>query len=158
MRKALFHKVLKIELLVIIALLVAILVVSVLNGRKRRKFEQSVPVMQSGGLSPDQEVLLEDGRFTEFGLAGYYGNEFQGTSTANGEIYDRNALTAAHRELPFGTQVRVTNMESGNQVVVRINDRGPRDETRILDLSEQASQKLGIIDSGTARARIEVLE
>ncbi len=158
MRKALFHKVLKIELLVIIALLTAILVVSVLNDLRRRKLEEPAPVTQPTGRSPEREVFLEDGRYTEFGLASYYGNEFQGTSTANGEIYDRNALTAAHRELPFDSQARVTNMESGNQVVVRINDRGPRDEGRILDVSEQAAQKLGILDAGVTRIRLEVLE
>ena len=160
MRNAVFYKTLKIELFVIIVLLLAILAVSVLNDRKRQRIRRSAPIMeqQSDRFPPESEVFIEDGHYTAFGLASYYDPEFQGNLTASGEIYDPTALTAAHRDLPFNTRVRVTNMESGQQVVVRINDRGPLDDARILDVSEKAAQKLGIFGSGTARVRLEVLE
>lgn len=154
MNKVLYHKLLKIELLVIIVLLLAILGVSVWNDYKRRKVPQKPPLnQQSGLLAPESSE-----GYMEFGFASYYGNEFHGNPTASGELYDRNALTAAHRELPFGTQVRVLNMETGDHVVVRINDRGPHDEERILDVSEKAAKKLGLFDTGVARVRVEVLE
>jgi rare lipoprotein A len=91
------------------------------------------------------------------GEASYYGEEFEGRTTANGETYVPTALTAAHRSLPFGTIVRVTNLENGREVVVRINDRGPWKASRILDLSLAAAKDLGMVGSGTARVRLEIL-
>ena len=76
--------------------------------------------------------------------------------TASGERYDMNKLTAAHRELPFGTRVRVTNLDNGRQVEVRITDRGPFIRGRIIDLSREAARRIGMIQAGTARVRIEV--
>jgi len=91
------------------------------------------------------------------GNASFYGAAFQGRKTANGESFDASALTAAHRTLPFGTLLRVTNLENGREVVVRINDRGPYAKARILDLSEAAARKLGMIERGAAPVRLEVL-
>lgn len=95
------------------------------------------------------------------GLASYYGPGFHGKETASGEVFDERAMTAAHRTLPLGTTVRVTNLENGRSVIVRINDRGPygRNYRRgtIIDLSRGAAQRLGFIKAGLVRVRIEVL-
>lgn len=95
---------------------------------------------------------------TEEGIGSYYGDEFDGKPTSNGEIYDKNQLTAAHRSLPFNTKVRVTNLVNGLSTVVRINDRGPFVAERIIDLSVAAAKEIHMIGPGTARVRVEVLE
>ncbi len=92
------------------------------------------------------------------GTASYYGEEFNGRRTANGEVYDMNALTAAHRTLPFNTRVRVVNRQNGRSVVVRINDRGPFKSDRVIDVSLAAAKQLGMIGHGTAGVDVEVLE
>jgi len=92
------------------------------------------------------------------GVASYYAQDFHGKLTSNGETYDMNGLTAAHRTFPFGTKVRVTNLENGKSVLVRINDRGPFKEGRIIDLSRGAAEQIDLIPSGTARVKLEVLE
>ena len=89
------------------------------------------------------------------GVASWYGGKFHGRQTANGERYNQNALTAAHRTLPFGTRVRVTNTANGDSVVVRINDRGPFVGGRVIDLSRAAASSLGI--DGLGRVKIAVL-
>jgi rare lipoprotein A len=93
------------------------------------------------------------------GIAIWYGARWHGKKTASGERFDRHGLTAAHRTLPLGTRVRVTSLDSGRQVIVRINDRGPygRDRRRVIDLSEEAARRLGFLDRGSARVVIEVL-
>jgi rare lipoprotein A len=96
-------------------------------------------------------------RSGEFGLASYYGSKFHGARTASGERFDKHAMTAAHRSLPFGTRVRVTNLANGEQVTVRINDRGPAIKDRIIDLSQGAAAELGFLKQGITRVRIEVL-
>ena len=92
------------------------------------------------------------------GMASYYGQKYHGRKTANGETFDMHAMTAAHKTLPFETRIRVTNLNNGKQVEVRINDRGPFVKGRILDLSLGAAQKVDMIGSGTAPVRIEILE
>ena len=94
----------------------------------------------------------------EEGTASYYADSLQGNSTASGEPYDRNELTAAHRTLGFGTMVRVINLENGQDVVVRINDRGPHVDSRIIDLSGAAAEKLGMLDAGEVNVRIEIVD
>ena len=94
----------------------------------------------------------------EEGSASYYADSLSGNPTASGEAYDKDALTAAHRTLSFGTMVTVTNLDNGKTVVVRINDRGPHAKSRIIDVSGAAAKKLGLIDSGTAKVRVEVRE
>ncbi len=91
------------------------------------------------------------------GRASWYGPRFRGQQTANGEIFDPSAFTAAHRSLPFGTRVRVTNLNNGESVVVRINDRGPYAAGRIIDLSRVAAEAIGVRRRGTAPVRLEVL-
>lgn len=92
------------------------------------------------------------------GVASWYGPGFAGRRTANGEIFDPTQLTAAHRTLPFGTQVRVTHLANGLSVVVRINDRGPFRAGRIIDLSRAAAERLRMIGGGTATVRIELVQ
>jgi len=91
------------------------------------------------------------------GFASWYGYRHNGRRTANGEIHDSQLLTAAHRGLPFGTLVKVTNLKSGTQVMVRINDRGPYVLGRVIDLSEGAARRLGMLADGLAPVSIEVV-
>jgi len=95
--------------------------------------------------------------FTQVGVASWYGSAHAGRSTASGELFDPNAMTAAHRTLPLGTMARVTNVENGRSVLVRINDRGPVDESRIIDLSRAAADALGFRASGIAKVKLEGL-
>lgn len=91
------------------------------------------------------------------GRASYYANEYQGRPTASGETYDMNALTAAHPNLPFGSMIRVTNVQNGRSVVVRVNDRGPFKPGRVVDLSLAAAQQIGLILHGSADVQVDVL-
>ena len=97
----------------------------------------------------------------QVGYATFYSRSFQGDKTASGQRFDANALVAAHRSLPFGTVVRVTNLENGRRVTVRIIDRGPYGENRregaIIDLSPTAARRLGMLKDGQVRARVEVI-
>ncbi len=112
-----------------------------------------------GGRAPAGEMgrKLKPGFYRE-GVASWYGHPFHGCPTASGEIYDMNGLTAANKELPLGTRVRVTNLENGRQVEVVINDRGPFVKNRIIDLSLGAARRLDLVRNGTARVRIEILK
>lgn len=92
------------------------------------------------------------------GKASYYGSEFNGRKTANGEIYDETAMTAAHRTLPFGTVLRVTNIRNGLSVIVRINDRGPFHPDRVLDLSKAAAEELDLIKYGVTEIESEIVD
>ena len=94
----------------------------------------------------------------EVGLASWYGHPYHGRSSASGEIYDMEQFTAAHRTLPFGTLVRVVNLDNEKSVEVRINDRGPFVDDRVIDLSHAAAQVIGMIGPGTARVRVEVIQ
>jgi rare lipoprotein A len=96
--------------------------------------------------------------YIEEGFASYYSDAFEGKETASGEIFTQTGLTAAHRWLPFGTIVKVTNLENGKSILVKINDRGPFVPNRIIDLSKMASQKLGFYNKSIAKVRIEVVE
>jgi rare lipoprotein A (peptidoglycan hydrolase) len=91
------------------------------------------------------------------GRASFYGEELAGNPTASGERFDPAKLTAAHRTLPLGSRVRVTNLRNGESVIVRINDRGPFHGNRIIDLSEAAARRIGMLQRGTARVRLELL-
>ncbi|MFO8173428.1 MAG: septal ring lytic transglycosylase RlpA family protein [Longimicrobiales bacterium] len=96
--------------------------------------------------------------WTQTGVASWYGNPFHGRQTASGEVYDMDRLTAAHQTLPFGTRVRVENLDNGKSVILRVNDRGPFARGRILDVSRRAARELEMVGPGTARVRITVLE
>lgn len=91
------------------------------------------------------------------GLASYYHDSLHGNTTASGEIYDKGAMTAAHRTLPFGTRVRVTNLNNGRSVELRINDRGPFVSGRIIDSSRRAARELDFLREGVVPVRVEVL-
>jgi len=91
------------------------------------------------------------------GMASWYGEECQGNLTASGEVFDLNGLTAATWEHPFGTRLKVTNLRNNRSVVVRINDRGPGIEGRVIDVSMAAAHQLGFLNSGVARVRVEVV-
>lgn len=95
--------------------------------------------------------------YDESGVASWYGPGFDGLATANGEVYDMNDLTAAHRTLPLPSMVRVTNLENGRALKLRVNDRGPFAHGRIIDVSRRAAQLLGFEQQGTARVRVEIL-
>lgn len=95
--------------------------------------------------------------FEQLGTASWYGVKFHGRKTSNGETYDMYAMTAAHKTLPLGTYVRVSNLQNGHHVDVRVNDRGPFVRGRIIDLSYAAAKQIGLVGPGTARVRIQAL-
>lgn len=101
---------------------------------------------------------VSDNKTIETGIASWYGPNFHGKLTANGEEYDMHGLTAAHRTLPFNSIVKVKNMDNGKSVRVRINDRGPYAKNRIIDLSKKAAREIGMLDPGTARVELVLLE
>lgn len=104
-------------------------------------------------------VAFSQNKYSATGTASYYANKFEGRKTASGETYRHAKLTAAHRTLPFGTQLKVTNLENGKSVIVRVNDRGPFVKGRIIDLSKSAAIKIGLIQKGVAKVKVEqVLE
>jgi rare lipoprotein A len=107
------------------------------------------------GCATTRPIALHDE--ATVGLASYYASEHHGRRTASGARFDMNAMTAAHRSLPFGSRVRVKNLENGREVVVRINDRGPFRRGRIIDLSYAAARRIHMVGEGTARVRLDVL-
>lgn len=102
---------------------------------------------------PDQKL----GGYREFGKASYYAMKYQSSTTASGERFNQNALTAAHKKLPFGTRVLVTNVKNGKSVEVRINDRGPFVEGRIIDLSRSAFSNIGDLNLGVIDVEIKII-
>lgn len=120
--------------------------------------------VQTAAISPDLQALAAPAApaAPEFeligtGMASYYGRELAGARTASGQRFDPRALTAAHRTLPFGTQVQVTNAATGDSVVVTINDRGPFHGNRLIDLSEAAAREIGIARMGSGMVKVAVL-
>ncbi len=99
----------------------------------------------------------EDPNYDETGIASWYGDQFHGRATANGEIFDMNEVTAAHTTLPMPSLARVTNLENGRSIVVRVNDRGPYVNSRVIDLSRRSAQLLGFERQGTAKVRVQYL-
>jgi rare lipoprotein A len=103
-------------------------------------------------------ALAPNGTHAEIGMASFYAQGFHGRETASGKTYRSDGMTAAHRTLPFGTKVLVTNLENGRSVVVTVTDRGPYRRERIVDLSKRAAKELGIVRQGVARVRLEVVD
>jgi len=97
---------------------------------------------------------MRGGSVSEAGVASYYAHKYHGRKTASGERFDMNDMTAAHKTLPFGTRVRVTNVSNGKSVTVRINDRGPFVKGRVIDLSLAAAKKLDMVNAGLAQVRL----
>ena len=100
----------------------------------------------------------EDYHYSETGVASWYGEDFNGKMTANGERYNMNTLTAAHRTLPLPSIVKVTNLQNGRSIVARVNDRGPYVKDRIIDLSKRGAQLLGYMGQGTTKVKVEIME
>lgn len=115
--------------------------------------EETAPQAPLPIATPDQPRVIQVSK----GEASWYGPGFYGNRTASGEVLRRGTLTAAHRTLPFGTRVRVTNLWNGRTAVVRINDRGPFHGSRVIDLAHGAASELGVAASGIAEVRLEVL-
>lgn len=108
--------------------------------------------------SKTEEMLAEEAKHElSVGIASYYAAKFHGRRTASGEKFSSKLLTAAHLTLPFGTQLKVTNLRNMKSVIVRVNDRGPHVKGRIVDLSRAAAQAIGLIQTGTARVVLEVV-
>jgi rare lipoprotein A len=130
---------------------------TVLNGEKnveneRILIEEFVPVtVKENTVNTSAVRLIDRGTLK----ASWYGPKFHGRNTANGEVYDQMALTAAHKHLSFGTLLKITNPKNGKSVIVRINDRGPYIEGRELDLSKGAAIELGILEKGVARVKVQ---
>jgi rare lipoprotein A len=126
------------------------------TNRLRRLLGNAPPLTEIEGMpEPPVEVSVVSSTYT--GMASWYGPGFHGRRSASGEVFNQHALTAAHRTLPFGTQVRVTNVNTGQYVVVRINDRGPFGHGRIIDLSAGAAAQIGLQRMGVGRVQLEVL-
>ncbi|GKS68247.1 hypothetical protein W03_02510 [Nitrosomonas sp. PY1] len=102
-------------------------------------------------------LLLSSVVSAETGYAVHYSDKFQGRKTASNEIFDQNELTAAHKKLPFGTQVKVTNLANDRSVVVKVNDRMARRNKNIIDLTKRAAEELGFVKSGRAKVKLEVV-
>jgi peptidoglycan lytic transglycosylase len=103
-------------------------------------------------------VLRDAARYREYGRASWYGSKFHGRPTSSGERYDMYQLTAAHRSLPIPSYVRVTNLDNHKSAILRVNDRGPFHEERLIDVSYAAAVKLGFADRGTARVMVELVD
>jgi rare lipoprotein A len=115
---------------------------------------EAMPPVYVGPMPLIRPVLAPTG---EVGVASWYGIEFQGRHTASGELFDNNKLTAAHPNLPFGTTVCVTNLKNHESAVLKINDRGPGVGTRAIDVSWEAAKKLGFLEAGLAKVKIDVI-
>ena len=96
------------------------------------------------------------GAQSEEGVASFYGDQFQGKKTAGGEVFDKDRLTAAHKKLPFGTKVKVTNVENGKSVVVTVNDRMAASKPAVIDVTHQVADDLGFAKAGKAKVRVDV--
>jgi rare lipoprotein A len=97
-------------------------------------------------------------KILQTGIASYYADKFHGRKTSSGEIYDKNEFTAAHREFPFGTKVKVTNLANNLSVIVKVNDRGPQSTKRLIDLSRAAAEEIDMIRAGVIEVQIEIVD
>lgn len=119
------------------------------------RFSSDKNIVSSGATKGSKNRIAKG--YSEEGFASFYHNKFEGRKTANGEIFDQSKLTAAHKELPFNTLVEVTNKNNMKKVIVRINDRGPFINGRIIDLSRSAAEEIEMIDQGVVPVVIRVI-
>ena len=127
----------------------------------RTVVEEQVKVSQQSSPPPPAPAGPSERRVqtaSQTGKASYYADRYHGRTTASGELYDKDAMTAAHRTFPFGTKLRVTNLESNQSVEVVVNDRGPYADNRIIDLSRAAAEKVGMIQAGIIQVRVEQIK
>ncbi len=103
-------------------------------------------------------LLGSNAGYVEYGLASYYAEEFHGRKTASGEIYNMWDFSCAHKKLPFGTELKVTNLENNKSILVRVNDRGPFVKGRIIDLSYAAAKKIGMLGQGVIKVKLEIIK
>ena len=113
--------------------------------------------INSEGMTRKQIEAIKDHPQVQIGIASYYGRKFHKKRTANGEIFNMYRVSAAHKTYPLGTKVRVTNLENGKSIKLTINDRGPYVKGRIIDLSYKAARKIGFVNQGTTKVRIDVI-
>jgi peptidoglycan lytic transglycosylase len=113
---------------------------------------------EQGGINTANAQAVHRQHWFQFGRASWYGHALQGLPTATGEAYDMNAMTCAHRTLPLGSLVRVTNLRNHRSLVLRVNDRGPMIESRVVDLSYAAAKRLGFSQRGTVRVRLDLVD
>lgn len=146
------------------ALFISVLGASLIAaGCSHRKYSPQQPAPLPSGQPPSGPPSAAErqpaipGAYVEEGVASWYGEPFNGHRTSNGEVYDMYQMTAAHRTLPFGAMVRVTNLDNGMQAEVRINDRGPFVANRVIDLSLSAARAIQMVGPGTAHVRLEVV-
>lgn len=122
------------------------------------------PISRGGNKSPyrvlgkSYQVMPSASGYSERGIASWYGEKFHGHDTSNGEVYDMYKMSAAHKSLPLPSYVRVTNLANNRQVIVRVNDRGPFHDNRLIDLSYAAAYKLGMLNHGTARVQVDAID
>ncbi|WP_334011915.1 septal ring lytic transglycosylase RlpA family protein [Burkholderia cepacia] len=136
------------------------------NDKRQLNFDSALASMPAADAKDAKKSSLADAEpidgkdvsdFRQTGRASWYGRDFHGRRTANGERFNMNALTAAHRTLPLSSYIKVTNASSGKWVVVKVNDRGPFKRGRVLDLSYAAAKMIGLVHAGTGRVKIEGL-
>ena len=125
-----------------------------------KKSENKVKTSENRDDIQDEEIKEELAKYSYFqtGTASFYGGKWHGRKTANGEIFDTYKLTAAHKTLPFGTRVRVTNLSNGKSVIVRINNRGPYSKGRVIDLSQAAFSKIENMSKGVTKVKLEIVK
>lgn len=129
------------------------------TNRLRRLMGNAAPLSEvTGKPRRSTEVSVGPFRIALNGMASWYGPGFDGNQAASGEVFSQHKMTAAHRSLPFGTKVRVTNLDNGTSVIVRINDRGPFHSNRIIDLSTAAARVLGLVQTGVAPVRLDIID
>jgi len=126
------------------------------------QFDNDTINLKNDTLSNEDEIMIKDAvekaADVSSGVVSWYGGKFHGRKTASGERYDKNELTAAHKSLPFGTKVKVTNTRNGKSVVVEINDRGPFVKSRVLDLSQAAFSEIGHTNTGVMHVEYEIID
>lgn len=147
-------------------IILSFLLVACGPSRARMPADNILPSGANGGVSKVGNPYKVSGKwyypkkehaYDDVGIASWYGKQFHGKPTANGETYNMNALTAAHKTLPLPTNVKVTNLQNGRSIIVRVNDRGPFVGDRLIDLSRRAAQILGFTNQGTTKVRVQAL-
>lgn len=117
----------------------------------------SISLMSFNSVSIAKVEKQSEAQYRKAGIASYYNDKYHGRRTSSGEVYDKNTLTAAHNELPLGTELRVTNLKNNHSVVVTINDRLAKSNKRLIDVSKKAAKELGFLHAGLTNVKIEIL-